>query len=92
MKQYVENKPVKWGFKFWYGCASETGYLYQFDLYLGKKEGAEENLGPSVVLKTTESLQNSHCIFFYNFFNSPLLIMKLYEGGLYGIATPWKDR
>ena len=41
MKQYVNDKPVKWGFKFWYHCASETGYLYQFDLYLGKKESAE---------------------------------------------------
>ena len=49
MKQYVKNKPIKWGFKFWYCCASETGYIYQLDLYLGKKESAEENLGTSVV-------------------------------------------
>ena len=36
------------------------GYLYQFDLHSGKKEDGEENLGPGVVLKITESLQNSH--------------------------------
>ena len=42
MKQYVKNEPIKWRFKFWYGCASERGYLYQFDLYFGKKESAEE--------------------------------------------------
>ena len=51
MKQYVKNKLIKWGLKFWFRCASKTGYLYQLDLYLGKKEKTEENLGPSVVLK-----------------------------------------
>ena len=40
------------------------GYLYQFDLHSGKKESEEENLGPGVVLKITESLQNSHSIYF----------------------------
>ena len=49
MKQYVKNKPIKWGFKFWFLCANKTGYLYQLDLYLGKKEKTEENFGPSVV-------------------------------------------
>ena len=34
MKQYVKNKTIKWVFKFWYRCASETEHLYQFDLYL----------------------------------------------------------
>ena len=40
------------------------GYLYHFDLHSGKKESGEENLGPGVVLKITESLQNSHSIVF----------------------------
>ena len=64
MKEYSKNKPIKWGITFWYHCASERGYLYQFELYLGKKENAEENLGPGDVLKKTESLQNSLCIVF----------------------------
>ena len=49
-------------------------------------------MGPGFVLKMTESLQNSHCMFFYNFFSSPSPIAKLCEGGLYGIDTAWKDR
>ena len=79
---------------FWYCCASETGYLYQFGLYLRKKESAEENLRPGVVLKMTESLQNSHCVIFflYNFYNSPALVVKVYEKGLYGTDTAWNDR
>ena len=40
------------GLKFWYRNASETGYLYHFDLYLSKKS-AEEHLGPGVVLEMT---------------------------------------
>jgi hypothetical protein len=27
MKQYIRNKPVKWGFKMWCRCDSVTGYL-----------------------------------------------------------------
>ena len=45
MKQYFRNKPIKWDFKYWHTCASKTGYLFQFDLYSGKKANAEENLG-----------------------------------------------
>ena len=40
------------------------GYLYQFDLHSDEKESREENLGPGVVVKITESLQNSHSIVF----------------------------
>ena len=65
MKQHVKNKSIKWGFKFWYRWASETGYFFKFGLYLDKKESVKENLGPGVFLKITESLKNSHCLFFF---------------------------
>ena len=38
MNQYVKNKLIKWGFKYWYRCDSETGYVYQLELYQGRKE------------------------------------------------------
>ena len=70
-----------------------TGYLYQFDLYLGKKESREENLGPSVVLLLTECLEDTYStIFFGNFFKSPSLIIRLFNKGLYGIGTARMDR
>ena len=37
MRQYMKNKPIKWGFKFWFRCGAKSGYLYEFDMYLGKK-------------------------------------------------------
>ena len=50
MKQYTKNKQIKWGFKYWYRCDSETGYVYQLELYQGRKENRELNLGSSVVI------------------------------------------
>ena len=49
--QYVKNKPVKWGLRFWYPCTSETGYLCQFDLYLGKKRKHRRKSGTRCCFK-----------------------------------------
>ena len=32
MRQYLKMKSIKWGFKWWFRCASKNGYLYEFDL------------------------------------------------------------
>ena len=45
MKQYIRNKPVKWGFKLWCRCDAVSGYLYQFDMYTGRKTDTEHGLG-----------------------------------------------
>jgi len=37
MRQHMKNKPIKQGFKFWFRCGSKSGYLYEFDMYVGKK-------------------------------------------------------
>lgn len=42
MRQYIKNKPIKWGFKMWCRAESPTGYLFQFDLYTGKKNNWTE--------------------------------------------------
>ena len=41
MKQYIKSKPIKWGFKCWFRCSSKSGYLYQMDIYLGRKQTTE---------------------------------------------------
>ena len=45
MKQYIKSKPIKWGFKFWFRCLSKSGYLYQMDIYLGRKQTPSFSLG-----------------------------------------------
>ena len=57
MCQYMKNKPIKLGFKFWFRCGSKSGYLYQFDMYLGKKSKTEFGLGESIVLSFCENLK-----------------------------------
>ena len=93
MGQYMKNKPIKWGFKFWFRCGSKSGYLYQFDMYLGKKSKTEFGLGESVVLSLCENLKNSYCyVFFDNFFTSPNLMLKLFEDGIYATGTVRSNR
>ena len=43
-KQYIRNKPVKFGNKFWV-AAIPLGYAIQFYLYAGKDENYNSNLG-----------------------------------------------
>ena len=88
MCQYMKNKPIKWGFKFWFWCGYRSGYLYQFDMYLGKMSKTEFGLGESVVLSLCKNLKNSYCyVFFDNFFTSPNLMLKLFEVGIYPSGT-----
>ena len=88
MRQYLKMKPIKWGFKLWFPCASSNGYLYEFDLYLGKKQNVAGNLGEGVVMQLSEKLKGTFCtLFFDNLFNSLLLTKKVFEENIYAIWT-----
>ena len=45
IKQDIKNKPIKWGFKYWYRYDIEADCVYQLELYQGQKEKRELNLG-----------------------------------------------
>ena len=101
MKIYIKNKLIKWGFKYWYRYDRETSYLYQLELYQGRKEKRELNLGFCVVLEyvyqeyyrlmpSPERYLLSHV--FDNFLNSPTLIQKFHDNGLYGLSKVRSDR
>ncbi|KAK0053882.1 piggyBac transposable element-derived protein 3 [Biomphalaria pfeifferi] len=36
-RQYIRDKPTKWGMKLWILADSLSGYTYDFDIYLGKQ-------------------------------------------------------
>ena len=81
MKQYIKSKPIRWGLKFSFRSSSESGYLYQMYIYLGRKQTPEFNLGrgQEVVLLLTKELERWFCAVYFNkFFNSPKLIEKLF--------------
>ena len=84
MRQYMKNKPIKLGFQFWFCCRSMSRYLYEFDMYLGKKGNTEFELGELVVLSLCECLKDTNCyVYFEKFFTSPTLVAELLENGFY---------
>lgn len=94
MKQYIKNKPVKWGFKLWCRCDAATGYLFEFDLYTGKRtSGIEFGLGESIVLQLTKKIEGLGCeIYMDNFFNSPSLQYRLIEQNTKACGTVRTNR
>ena len=60
------------------------------DIYLGRKQTPEFSLslGEETVLQLMKDLERSFCtVYFDKFFNSPKLIEKLFQKGIYGIRT-----
>lgn len=93
MKQYMKNKPISWGFKLWCRCDTETGYLFQFDIYTGKKTNKQIGLGESVVYQLCEPLYGLDCeVYFDNFFNSPTLQLELLRKNLKACGTVRSNR
>ena len=83
MRQYINIKTRKWGFKFWFHCVPKSGYLYEFDMYLRKTGNTEFVLGESVILPLCQKL---------NFFTSPALLVKLLDMGIYATGTVRANR
>ena len=81
-KQYMRNKPVKFGYKFW-EAATPLGYAIQFYPYAGKDENYDSNLGlgGSVVATLAEKLPSqvgsNYHIIMDNFFTSTNLLRIL---------------
>ena len=93
MKQYIKNKPIKWGFKFWLLCDAITGYIYQFDMYTGRKDSPELGLGENVVMELTKKLNKTGCsVFADNYFSSPTLAALLRDRGLNFIGVVRNNR
>ncbi|XP_064469969.1 piggyBac transposable element-derived protein 4-like [Ornithodoros turicata] len=78
----------------WCRCDSETGCLFQCDMYTGKKpEGMGMGLGESVVVELTSTLEGLGCEFFFdNFFNSPALQLQLSERDIKACGTVRANR
>ena len=89
-RQYMPKKPVKWGIKVWMAAEAGTGYVANYDIYLGKpsSDRGEVGLATRVVLDLTEPFQHCNChIFFDNFFTSVPLIEELLRRGTYSCGT-----
>ena len=88
MKQYLKQKPLKWGFKMRFRAASISDYVYKVNLYTGKKPNVEEGLGENVVLNLTKSLRESNCcVTIDNFFMPVNVAHTLHNNGIRCVGT-----
>ncbi|XP_005091401.1 piggyBac transposable element-derived protein 4 [Aplysia californica] len=93
-KQYIRNKPTKWGIKVWCVAEAETGYMLNFRFYTGKiNEPMTDGVGHHVVMNcAADYLGKYHCIYFDNYFSSVRLAEDLLKKKTYSCATVRTNR
>lgn len=75
IRQYNKDKPTKWGLKLWVLADSDTGYTYNFNVYLGKTRTrtSRKGLGYDVVIELTECLRHKVIMYILTISTPPLL-------------------
>src|SRR2546425_1222690 len=94
-KQYMPNKPDKFGFKAWVCAEADTGYALQVEVYVGKardsdrvRTRSENDLGYDVVTQLTRQYwEKFHVITYDRFFSSVALAENLLQHRTYVNST-----
>ena len=89
-RQYIRNKPTKWGFKLWCLCDSHNGYTSSFSVYRGKngEVRSSNGLGYDVVVSLMQDyLSQGYSLYIDNFYTSPTLVSDLYDLGIHVTGT-----
>ena len=97
LRQYLLNKPHKWGIKVWAHCGV-SGLIYDFDVYVGKQD--DQNLSckfgkiGAVVIKLTRNLPKhaGHKLYMDNLFTSINLIKYLEHQRIWALGTMRMNR
>ena len=91
IRQYIKDKPTKWGIKLWVVADSSNGYTVDFDVYIGRAAGrnvSENALGYDVVMKLRQPFLNQgHYLFVDNFYTSVTLFKNLFTQGVPATGT-----
>ena len=81
-KQYIPQKPVKWGFKIFAACDADSGMLCDFEAYTGQANGGDDGLTHDVVVRLTDRFANQGYVFVTdNFYTSRALADTLTDQG-----------
>ncbi|XP_051168536.1 piggyBac transposable element-derived protein 3-like [Leptopilina boulardi] len=68
LKQYLSSNPIKRGYKSW-TRSDESGFVCEFQVYTGKSDSTEKQLGARVIKDLTRELVGgNHHVYFDNFF------------------------
>ena len=79
-RQYMKDKPTKWGMKLWVVADAVTGYTYDFEVYTGKTRSGPSKLGLGydVCMRLMKSLfRQGYKLFIDNYYSSVQLIIDL---------------
>ncbi|XP_063079932.1 piggyBac transposable element-derived protein 4-like [Engraulis encrasicolus] len=89
LKQYMKNKPTKWGLKF-FVLADTNGYTVDFMLYSGKSRmatGKGLSFDAVNMLVDKNYLGSGYIVYTDNFYTSPLLYRHLSQQGFGACGT-----
>ena len=90
-KQYMRSKPIRWGYKFFCICDSTTGYIKDFEIFLGKSTVGEQfGLCTDIVLRLAETSRlalTKSVVVADNYYSSPTLVGLLAQKGIGYIGT-----
>ena len=92
-KQYMKDKPTKWGIKVFALADSQNGYVYRFQIYTGKNSDlstGDVGLCTRVVLELMNGLESRSYKVYVD--TSPILFLRLYNKGVNACGTARKTR
>ena len=96
IKQYMKEKPCKFGVKLWVCADSQTGYCFALEVYTGKHGNRVHRLmgmSARVVIGVTKYLQNfGYIVYTDNFYTSPVLAKYLLKKNTYLCGTMRPNR
>ena len=75
IRQYIKDMPTKWGIKLWVLTDSTNGYIYDFNVYIGRaqaQEASANGLGYYAVMKFMDPLFDQGYHLYINVFQGPL--------------------
>ncbi|KAJ8910560.1 hypothetical protein NQ315_008945 [Exocentrus adspersus] len=92
IKQYIKNKPKKWGIKI-FVLAGQSGLIYDFVIYQGSTTELNPiyshfGLGAGIVMQLCDRItEKGHGLFFDNYFSTYHLLQYLQSKDIFAVGT-----
>ena len=94
MKQYMPQKPNRWGYKMFLLAGANSGICYDYIFFTSKSDKTEYGFCTSIILKLCETVPRSinHKLYCDNYYTTIRLQVELYKLGIYAVGTIRQNR